>query len=487
MNAKRYPSANVIVRSCMIAIAALMPIADTHADTVAVTKRSLAAEELMVRARKAAWSDKHPEAIRLYRKALAMAPDRRQEIVPALALQEYWAGHTHRALPLLREAVMLQPDNAELRYSLARCALQADLPLESAGHFRHARHLEPRNSAWLDDHATALHWSDLDDLAARLPATRPPQGILRRHEPQITTRLEQSHDSDDIDIRWLRVDAESPAGDAGRFRLQAGSGYLRQTLPTPNDITGSDAAPENPDIDLSSAAASFRWRSGEPGDDNGIWWSSVTAGERRADDWRLTQWALQTRWFPTDGVWLDAGAGNEAIDTPRAISNRIEVEVYSLSQTFRSGDLWLWGLGQTYLRFSDDNQRNRLTGWAERRLGQNSPVSAGVSALHFDDADPGGDNGYYSPERYDEARLYLDMAVPVGPTSGGLRIAGGRLRENPGAAQWLTAVDLRWEWTPGADHRLSARAGWSDSRAASTGAGDGYTREYVSVDWNWRP
>jgi tetratricopeptide (TPR) repeat protein len=446
-----------------------------------------ALEKALHDARIAARQDDHARAIGLYREALYLAPQRRRDILPALALQAFWAGRTEEALPLLREAVELQPADAELRFSLARCALQADLPLESAGHFAVARRLEHRDNAWLDDHVTALHWSGLDDMAARLPASRPPTGIRRRHDPQVTTRLDLSRDSDDIDSRWLRVEAESPVGDGGRFRLLSGAGTLRQSLPrgTPDALSGHSQT--DPDIDLSQASAGLRWRFGEPGEGSGIWWPSFTLGERRADDWRLTQATAQTLWFPTDNVWLEASAGNEGIETPRAIEQRISVEVYALAQTFRSARHWHWGLGEAHLRFSDGNQRNRVTGWVERRLGNASPWAAGLSALHFDDANPGGDNGYYSPEQYSEARLYLDRSLSVGNSQGGLRLAGGRLDEYPGDAHWLTALDLHWDWTPSDDHRLTARAGWSDSRAAAPGAGDGYTRKYLGVDWNWRP
>jgi hypothetical protein len=444
-------------------------------------------ESLLTQARAAGRADNHDRAITLYRQALHLAPEQTRDILPALALQEFWAGHTDQALPLLREAVRLQPDDAELRFSLARCALQSDLPLESAGHFAIARRMEQRDNAWLDDHVTALHWSGLDDMAARLPARRPPHGILRSHEPQLTTRLDLSQDSDEIDSRWLRVEAETPVGDAGRFRLQTGTGHLQQSLPGSGTGSPAASATTDPDIDLALAAASLRWRMGEPGEGSGIWWPSVTLGERRADDWRLTQATVQTLWFPTDDLWLEASAGNEGIDTPRAIGQRVSVEVYSLSQTFRTGQHWRWGLGEAHLRFSDGNQRNRLTGWVERRLTDQGPWSAGLSALHFDDATPGGDNGYYSPEQYSESRLYLDGDLIRGATRSGLRLAGGRLEESPGDAHWLTAIDLRWEWTPAADHRVSARAGWSDSRAAASGTGEGYTRKTLSVDWNWRP
>ncbi len=503
------------------------------------------ADLLIEAGRVAGWGDLHRSAIDYYQRALKAAPGRRGDVLPALAMQLQWSGQPGEAEPLLRESLALQPASDELRFSLAEVtealerhqeaealyrqllaeqpqSLRAslglartlsragrygeareryqallrgqpddreanwglasamnldDYPMAGARQYQEARRVVGDDPALLQEYATALYWAGLDDHALAVPARGELANTIHRsYDPQITTGIDSSSDSDHVQIRALRLDAEAPLGDGQRAMLHLREGEMRDQSRTPLD-----------DQNLSEATLRYRWQLGDHNAAYGVWQPTLSLGERRYEDWHQTLWKAQLRWLPADRWWLDAEAGNEVVETPKAIANRVELDVFSLSQTHRFNALWLGSLSESLINFEDGNTRKRVNGWLERRMHRDPDISLGGAALYFRDGEAGKDLGYYSPEVYGEGKLYLDIAQQTGVGRFGVRVGQGWLEEDPGASSWLNTLEGRWQWDVAADHRVSASAGWSDSRAASSSTdGDGYSRRYLSLEWNWR-
>lgn len=502
------------------------------------------ADLLIEAGRVAAWADLHTIAIDYYQRAIAASPSRRGDVLPALALQLHWAGRHAEAEPLLREASGQRPTDRELRHSLAEAIerqgrheeaetlyrqllaeqpgeLRAQLglgnvlnssgryadarqiyhdvlarnpddraanwglaralnldeyPLAGARQYARARQVVGDDPALLEEYATALRWSGLDDLALAVPARDHLAEVIHRgYDPQITTGWDSSSDSDHVNIRSYRLDAEMPVAADQRAMLHLREGEMADDSRTPLA-----------DQSLREATLRYRWRLGDQTSSHGVWQPTLSLGQRNYEDWQQTLWKGQLRWMPVDRWWLDAEAGNEVVETPLAIANRVELDVYSLSQTHRFDSLWLGSVSESLIKFEDGNHRTRLNGWIERRLHRDPDISLGLAALAFDDSEAGKGLGYYSPDHYREAKLYLDVARETRLGNFGARLGQGWLEEDPGSQSWLNTCEGRWSLDLDPDNRISASAGWSDSRAASSGGGDGYSRRYLSIEWNWR-
>lgn len=521
-----------------------------YAEAIAVYDTLLAARSgqadlLIEAARVNAWADRHPPSARLYQQALDAAPDRRYDVLLPLAWQLAWGGRHDDAIPLFGEVAQrvpaqktealhglaeslaatnqLQPaldvyrtlaaDPADFRARKgeARMLLWLDRTAEAAARYRaildthpgdaearlgraralnhHGRHfaaIAAYDDAIRDDpgltrdtraeRAAALRWAGLEDQAARTLGDAEGRGVdgLRQRLRQETAshlrgEFESSSDSDQLDIRALSVGWQQRFA-AGRLL----------------DVSARGARIEQNGERIDGRQLMFKagTRLGDAG--RGLFWPALTVGVRDYDGWQTAAWRLQGKWIPADLWRIDVEAGNEVIETSRALDQEVTLNAVSASVDWRFAPRWSATAGGAVLRFDDDNRRTRLIGRVEHILKTAQPrLVVGFEGMGFRDSDPTIDRGYYNPERYREFKALARAEHEAGGWLLEARLAVGTLRETPGDSSGLYAWELAAARNLAPMLRFRVVAGGSDSSGFLQGSGSGYTRNYLGANLIW--
>lgn len=332
------------------------------------------------------------------------------------------------------------------------------------------------------DYARALRWSGFDDLADDELATiehRDAQWLRRFRTSRERSRwwsaeLDASTDRDDLDTRALRAATGWHFAD-GRALETA---LRRVHFDDPNGRVDGLRWQTQASARLGSLGS--RW---------GVAWPSVSIAFNDYDGWKPSTGAARVRWLPVDAVRVDAELVRETVETPKAIDQRVHVDVASLGVDFRPALAWTLAGSLAHFRFDDGNERDRVYGRVERTIVSAPRVRAGIEALAFRSSDPTGPavawRGYWNPKEYREARLFVSVSRDWREWQVAARAGIGTAREvdgwdtrtsgNPHLLELVVAYDL----SP--TLQLRAQLGGSGSGVGLAGGGSGYWRRYAGV------
>lgn len=531
-----------------------------YAEAIAAYDALLAADPrqvdlLIEAARVHAWADRHPSSAELYLRALEASPARRHDILLPLAWQLAWGGRHDEAIPLFREvAAQIPAQRTEALHGLAE-SLAARNELHEALEIYGRLAVDASDLRTRKGEARMLHWLGRNEAAAaryRAILRDAPQdkearlGLARalnhddRHfaalglyadaiagDPHLAldTRVERA-----ATLRWAGLDDEAAKtlGDASgkdaavlRQRLrQETASHLRGEFETSWDSDNLDIIAlglgwqqrlrAGRQLDVSARAAridqrderidgrQFQVRSvARLGDiERGLFWPSLTLGVRDYDGWTTTLWKLQGKWLPADHWRVDLEAGNDVIETVRAIQNEVTLDAVSASVDWRFAPRWRATAGSALLRFDDGNRRSRLIGRVENIITNVQPrLVLGFEGMDFTDSARSRDTtgadgrGYYNPHRYRELKAFARAEYETAGWLLEARLALGKLWETPWGAPRDSNGLYTWELSMARDFaptlRVRAYAGGSDSGGFLQGTGSGYTRNYVGASLIW--
>lgn len=495
-------------------------------------------------------ADRNAEAAQLYRRALALAPARRADIAMPLAWQALWGGAPAEAealfaegaatrqgraraelldglgqarqaqgrqagaLAAFREAHALTPDVARLhrRYAMSLLwngdeagairellALLARAPgdRDLAWALANARNFNGQHRAALRgflaqaapvhpgeraDLARAWRWAGYEERAAPLLAD-PTDGesawlrdwrVRRELRPYAYATVERAEDRDDLFADAAVVGAGWHPAPGATVDLQ----LRRLRLDDPSGRPGA-----------TQAQALLRWRVGEPGSPWGTWWPTVSVKASHFAGWNPVTPSLRVRGAPDDGWRIDAEATRELVEAPRAVANRVHVDVLAAGVERRPGPLWLLSGSAALLRFDDGSTRARIGGRIEHRVWARPRVAVGIEGMAFERIDGRApvDRGYWNPQRYAEARAYAALTHEFRPFDLQLRIGLGTARETDAVGNRSSGRPHLWElglgWDVSPDLRLGLAAGGSGQGlgVSAGGGGAGYWRRYLNL------
>jgi tetratricopeptide (TPR) repeat protein len=493
-------------------------------------ERPDSADLLIEVARVQGYADHNAEAADLYRRALALAPHRRADIVPSLAWQLLWSGSAADAVVLFEElAARPGSGQADALDGLGQARqAQGDQPGALVA-YRQAHALAPDQLRLHRRLALSLLWNgreteaiaELERLVARDPGDRDLQWALANarnfagqhraalrafgkmtapvhpgeradlarawrwagYEDRAWPLLADPTDAESAWLRDWRVRRERvPFGYATVERAEDRDALVARAWvlgggwhPAP----GSTVDLQVRRLDLNDAAgnpsgeqfqASYRWRVGEPDSTWGTLWPTVSARVHHLPGWSPVTPALRLRWVPDDGWRVDAEAVRELVETPRAVANHVTVDVVSAAVERRSatGDGAAGSLAA--LRFDDGSTRVRMQGRYELRLWGRPRLMAGIEGMAFERVDGGGpvDRGYWNPQRYAEARVYTTLTHEMRPFDIVARLGLGVSREVDADGNASSGRPHLWELGLGWDLSPSLRLG-----LATGGSGQG--------------
>jgi len=287
--------------------------------------------------------DRHAEAIRAYRAAVAADPSLGPEIAPSLGASLLWANRTAEAVPVLSAAAARNPGDAKTRKLLALAYRWSDRLDEAERLSRKTLAEEPGDFEERNGLAVALLWQGRHREAAtefeRVLAAKPDDveallGLSR-------ARLEMD----------LPEDAEGPAASA--VAIAPGNAEAAEQLPRvrhrlvryfEGEIRGSHDSTQltlwefsvgahgrpAPGLDIGGIAKELLFRQGSPGKDANI---------DRVDSVNGTGGALLLAYHPAPSYSLRASAGMVSYDVAD-----FRPWVGSAGATWFPGDLWRFSL-----------------------------------------------------------------------------------------------------------------------------------------------
>lgn len=441
------------------------------------------ADLLIEAARVLGWADRNARSAAVYRQALSAAPARRADIVPSLAWQTLWSDGASAALPLLEEAAALRSGDRSLGWALGQALNAAGRHREALVHFR--RWSPPASEDERLDLARAWRWAGYEDRAWPLlrdakapePAWLRDFRVARDVAPYAFGSLEATEDRD-----TLRTQAYSlGAGFAPAAGAVLELGGRRVEL---DDDFGATTA--------TSFEATGRIRLGEPESPGGSWWPQLTLRSHRIGGWQPLTSAARLKWVPADRWRVDVERTRELIETPRALANRVTVDVTAVGADWRRDERLALAGSVAHLRFDDGTVRERLLARGEWALTTRPRFTIGAEWSRLErtrDGAPGADaRGYWNPRRYDERRLLAGLSWEQRPWDLQARAGIARSREVDGAGNTSRGAPHLWElaagWDVRAAWRLRAAAGGSGQALglASTGqSGARYWRRWAQL------
>jgi tetratricopeptide (TPR) repeat protein len=409
------------------------------------------ADLLIEAARVYGYADRHREAIALYRRVLEVAPQRRGDVVGALAWQTLWAGDAAAARPLFAEArtVTTEPKRlAELWRGTGEACVHAGDNGCALDAYRQALALTPGDRdlqrriatvlLWLDEYAQAeaawraLLAEDPADKRARAGLARTLNAAGRHNEAvRLYREIDDGSDADvRLDharaLRWAGYDAAAfplldaradpaavflrdwridrerkawvwggadysvDADDLAITAVAAGAGTVLQPgLWLEGGYRHARLDSPQGDLGANRVQATLRGLLGTPGETPpGLLVPSLTLAANDYAGWTPWTGNASLRWLPADLWRLTADLGREVVETPQAIGNRITADSAALGAEFRLPPRWSFTGVVSFLSFSDGNDRTRVYGRVDYATRFDPKVVVGVEGAAFEDSNP---------------------------------------------------------------------------------------------------
>lgn len=419
-------------------------------------------------------------ALAAYQAADALAPGQRR-LRQRLALSWLWNGHEARAAQLLEPLAQQHPDDRELAWSLANARNFAGAHRAALRGF--VAWPAPVSAGERTDLARAWRWAGYEERALPLLAdpTDAESAWLREYRvrrelaPYGYLTLEQADDRDALRGHAAVLGAGWHPWPGATVELQQREVRLREPALQ---------------ADGRQLQGLLRWRVGEPTDPRGTWWPTLALRAGTIDGWRPLLPTLRLSGVPRDHWRVDLEATRELVETPRALHERVHVDLWSAGIEHRPPAPWQAQAAAALMRFDDGTGRWRLSGRWAHRITVRPRVLAGVEGSWLErrsDA-AGVDRGYWNPRRYHEARAYAALEHEWRPVDLQARLALGVSREvdRDGLAshgrphQW--ELGLGWDLGPGLRMRLAA--GGTGAGFGVGAGGTGYWRRYANLSAN---
>ncbi len=439
-----------------------------------LAQRPRDADLLIEVARVLGFSDRNRESAAMYRRVLAVAPQRRADVLSSLAWQTLWSGDATDAEALFLEAAAHDADAADAWRGVAESRQQREDLAGALAAYRQALRIEPDDATnarraaqilvWLGRHEEgiaafeALLARDPNDRRSRLGLARALNDAGRHRAAVLAYRQARPASLDDEarfdyaralrwsgfddladdalatiehrDAQWLRrfrtarersrwwsaaLDTSTDRDELDTRTLQVATGWhfeRGRALETALRRVRFDDPNGRVDARRWQTQASARMGSIESR--WGVAWPSASIAFNDYDGWKPLTGAARLRWLPTDALRVDAELVRETIETPKAVEERVHVDAASIGIDFRPALAWTLAGSLAHFRFDDGNERDRLYGRIERTIVAAPRVRAGVEALAFRSSDPTGPDlawrGYWNPKAYREARAFVSIA-----------------------------------------------------------------------------
>jgi len=461
------------------------------------------------RARTSAAADKHADAIRDYRRAIAMYPPIESEIARELGHQytwndqpdsariwytkqlgytpndvesklglarlEKWDDDQEGAIRLYNEAMRSQPRDLDTRLGRVQAVNWASCHRIAAKTYRRILKAHPGNVEAREGLARSYYWMGAPDSARAVIADgerTPGLASLEREMNdarafRVSYTYDQNEDSDEIERRRHIVRAGVGLDDWTRLSGE----YAHTTL----------EQPARPEVARDAMAVILERRFNATAMLNvtpGWQWNDYDTGS--FDLFTLDAYLTLT---PTDWVRMDLGVYHSGLDNPDAIFNEISVTTLSASVDWRLNTTVMWGNALDYSWYSDDNSRvggeTRLVWQPLWRLpiGVRNRLTSttGFGAYGFSETN---DNGYYDPQQY--LSLYEELGIDLTFSSRvRARVAGRYGLDKENGDDWFDVGRFEMSTNIGLTRRLALNLGYynSDSQLDS--------REGYAADGFW--
>ncbi len=473
-------------------------------------------------ARVYAGDDRHRDAIRLYKRAIALYPPMTDDLAVELGHQYTWAEVPDSAMMWYQAALRAHPNDPEARIGIARLTswkddqdaarriyqgvladdpdnLGARLGLAQAtnwsGRHREAADLytgiiadHPDNLEAREGLARATAWMGRPDRARELAADSayalPSVTADLDHDraPGGSYTYEQNKDSDDVHRYKHTVRASMSTDDMTRLGAEYGHGKFTQ--PSRPDVSRNGIAAVL-DRRFSASAAvhaalGYQWNSYDR--------SALGPQSYWQDDFNLPTLDSYVTVTPRDWTRMDFSLYHGSFENPDAIYRGISLTELGagLDQRLRTNLLWASSTDVTW--YSDVNTRFGIGTRAEWQPFWRMPIdmkhrftsTTGVSYFGYQHTK---DNGYYDPNAYwsiyEQVALDMTIAPPLRA-----HIAGRLSLENENHGDWFTAGSFEASASWAVWRGLGLTAGYykSDSRVTSR---EGYQADgfYITVDY----
>jgi len=428
--------------------------------------------------------DAYEELLRLTPDDAVMSRRRAQLLV--------WQGRHQDGIDAFEALVQRDPGDRLSRIGLARA-------LNDAGRHRQAlARFGQIDEVGLDaddrfSRARALQWAGFPELADRelLAIDTPDAQWVHRYQTsrelagRWLAEINGSTDRDGLDTRTMIVGSSLPL----RYPAIVGASVRQVRFDDPlGRVRGARFQ-----VDAST-------RIGTPTDTHGVIWPSVTiawndydhrgaGGGASAGSWHPVTGGVRMHWLPTDLVRIDAELGRETVETPKAVEERVTIDVASIGVEWRPVPVWSLAASLAHLRFDDGNARDRLYVRAERTVLPSPRIRVGLEAQRFSSSDPAGPStswrGYWSPDKYGEARLFVSWSHDWQDWQFEARAGLGTARETDGWGNRSSGRPNTWELVAVRDLsptlQLRAQIGGSGSGMGVGTGGSGYWRRYAGI------
>lgn len=474
-------------------------------------------------ARTAAAADRHTDAIRLYRRAIAFYPPLAHDIGAELGNQYTWADQPDSAMVWYRSQLEHHPEDVDAKIGIARLVSWKDdlgqaerlydevLTADStnidarlgkaqvvnwSGRHREAATLyrgiladHPDNVEARAGLMQAERWMGLADHAVAIAdsAPAPPldaieDDIVHERAPSVSYTYERNHDSDEIERRYHTV----RAGFSPHLmtRVSAIYGHANFEQPSEPEVSRNAFAGvlerRFSEAFALTANAGYQWNSYDR--------SALGPQSFYLDEFNLFVFDAFGTLTPRDWTRIDIGVSRNSIDNPEAIFRGISRVEFGagLDQRLRSNLLWVSAFDAAW--YSDGNSAILLGTrivwdllWrVPVKLNHRFSSSTGFTYYGFKHTN---DNGYYDPRQY--LSFYEEMVISMrfSPRVSA-RVAGRISLDKENSDDWFFTgrieASARWAIWRG----LGLSAGWTNSNSRLDSR-PGYEIDgfYVTLDY----
>ena len=449
---------------------------------------SLAAVNLVTRAREHAAADRHQAAVRDYLAALDLDIRLVETIAEGIAYQRLWREDAERAIFYFRRHLIRNPetDNRKVRQGLALALSWSGRQREAIAQYRQLLRENPNDGTSRIGLGRSMIWNNnlrsgfdtVREVEISFPATthegresaRFLLQVLDDTTPPWEFQADWSHDSDDLDIWRLTA--------AGAAELKPS--LLLLFTPTWTHYT----QPGYAEIDAWRLGAGLitplahNWALHAYG-----WYElfhsrEAVFGAESRKSWHQPGTDIWFTWLPTSRLRTDFGGNVLPIETVPSLAREITASTASASLDWRFRRQWLLGVAGQASSYSDQN--DRLYGTARLQWQREGRVEVALAPVftYLDFKVPYPGNGYWSPSWMRNASL---EAVLLSRWDRWTFRAEGRIgREKEPGSETITVggLTLRLGWRLSARALLAAAGGYSESRLASP---SGYRRHHLSL------